>query len=116
MQTHLPTCAKKTLSSVGENIGNYADPKRTRSDFQKESISLSCHESLLSETCYLLIGLDPKSYYHAWKYPRWKAAMDEEFNSLRKNTTWELVYLPPERKLVQCKWVFWKKVSVDGKT
>ena len=42
--------------------------------------------------------------------------MDEEMNSLQKNTTWELVSLPPGRKLVQCKWVFWKKVDADGTT
>ena len=37
-------------------------------------------------------------------------------NSLQKNTTWELVSLPTGRKLVQCKWVFRKKVSADGST
>ena len=37
-------------------------------------------------------------------------------NSLKKNTTWELVSLPLGRKLVQCKWVFRKNVTVDGST
>ena len=37
-------------------------------------------------------------------------------NSLQKNTTWELVSLPPGRKLFQCKWVFWTKVVADGIT
>jgi len=63
-----------------------------------------------------MISSDPKSYYHAQKDPRWQVAMDEEMNSLQKNTTWELVSLPPGRKLVQCKWVFWTKVAVDGRT
>ena len=40
--------------------------------------------------------------------------MDGEFNSLWKNATWELVSLPPGRKLVQCKWVFYKNVYTDG--
>ena len=40
--------------------------------------------------------------------------MKEEFNSLQKNNTWELVDLPPGRKLVQCKWVFKNKFSTDG--
>ena len=35
----------------------------------------------------MMIGYDPDSYYHAQNYPRWKGAMDEEFNSLRKNAT-----------------------------
>ena len=63
-----------------------------------------------------MIISDPKSYYHARKDLRWKVAMDEEMNSLQKNTTWELVSLPLGRKLVQCKWVFRTKVAADGST
>ena len=40
--------------------------------------------------------------------------MKEEFISLQKNNTWELVDLPPRRKLVQCKWVFKTKFAADG--
>ena len=39
----------------------------------------------------MMIGSDTKSYYHAQNDPIWQVAMDEEFNSLRKNATWELV-------------------------
>src|SRR5882757_2171155 len=40
--------------------------------------------------------------------------MKEEFSSLQKSNTWELVDLPPGRKLVQCKWVYKTKFSADG--
>ena len=40
--------------------------------------------------------------------------MKEEFHSLQKNDTWDLVTLPPERKLFKCKWVFKTKFDVDG--
>ena len=40
--------------------------------------------------------------------------MTEEFSSLQKNNTWELVDLPPGRKLVQCKWVYKTKFATDG--
>ena len=40
--------------------------------------------------------------------------MEEEFQSLQENKTWELVPLPPKRKLVQCKWVFRTKIASDG--
>ena len=43
--------------------------------------------------------------FHGWR---------DEFSS--EKTTWELISLPPGRKLVQCKWVFRTKVSIDGST
>ena len=75
---------------------------------------LSCPDYLLSEYCYLMIISYPNSYYHAQKDLIWKSTMDEEMNSVQKNTTWELVSLPPGRKLVQCKWVFRNNVVDDG--
>ena len=48
--TNLPKWAKKTLSSVRTNVGNPADPRRTRSDFQRAHIYISCNDSLIYET------------------------------------------------------------------
>ena len=31
--THLPKCTENTLFSVGLDVGNHVDPRRTRSDF-----------------------------------------------------------------------------------
>ena len=42
VQNHLPTWARQTLSSARDNIGNPDDPRRTRSDFQREGIAFSC--------------------------------------------------------------------------
>ena len=108
LQNHLATWARQTLSSAGENIGNLDDPRRTKSDFQRAGIAISCYDNLMYKNYYLMIILDPKSYYHAQKYLRWQVAMDEEFNSVRKNATWELVSVPPGRKLVQCTWYIGK--------
>ena len=84
VQNHLPTWARQTLSSAGDNIGNLDDPRRTRPDFQRAGIALSCIDNFLSKTCYLMISSYPKSYYHAQKDLRWQFSMDEEMNSLKK--------------------------------
>ncbi|GJZ37344.1 retrovirus-related pol polyprotein from transposon TNT 1-94 [Tanacetum coccineum] len=44
----------------------------------------------------------------------WKAAMEEEMDSLRKNKTWELVDHPAGQKLVSCKWLFKIKEGIEG--
>jgi hypothetical protein len=46
--------------------------------------------------------------------PQWQLAMQEEFNSLMQNGTWEYQTLPPGRRVIQNKWVFKQKLSVDG--
>ena len=45
----------------------------------------------------------------------WEKAMDEEMDSLDKNEAWNLVELPPGRKVVGRKWLFKKKLNVEGK-
>ncbi|GJS31120.1 retrotransposon protein, putative, ty1-copia subclass [Tanacetum coccineum] len=45
---------------------------------------------------------------------KWKAAMEEEMDSLRKNKTWELVDPPAGQKLVSSKWLFKIKEGIEG--
>jgi len=40
--------------------------------------------------------------------------MDEEYDSLIENQTWELVPLPPSRKCVHCRWIYQNNMEVDG--
>lgn len=52
---------------------------------------------------------EPQSYKQAMNDEtavKWKAAMKDEYASLIKNDTWELVDRPPNTKLVDNKWVF----------
>ena len=62
----------------------------------------------------MMIEYDPQLYQETCNDPRWKSAMQYEFNSLQENETWELVPLPPKRKLVQCKWIFQTKLADYG--
>lgn len=40
--------------------------------------------------------------------------MQEEFSSLERHRTWDLVPLPKGRKLVRCKWIYRTKFAADG--
>jgi hypothetical protein len=40
--------------------------------------------------------------------------MQEEYNSLLKNQTWDLVPLPSRRKIFRLRWVYRTKSAVDG--
>ena len=45
---------------------------------------------------------------------KWKDAADDEYMSLMKNNTWNLVDLPDGKNLVGCKWPFKLKRNADG--
>ncbi|GJY35257.1 retrotransposon protein, putative, ty1-copia subclass [Tanacetum coccineum] len=51
--------------------------------------------------------MDPKS-------EKWLAAMNVEMQSMKDNDVWELVELPPNAKTVGHKWLFKKKIDMDG--
>ncbi|GKA57424.1 retrovirus-related pol polyprotein from transposon TNT 1-94 [Tanacetum coccineum] len=59
---------------------------------------------------------EPLTYQEVVAYEdssKWKAAIKEEMDSLRKNKTWELVDHPAGQKLVSCKWQFKIKEGIE---
>lgn len=77
-------------------------------------------------TSHMIISLDTPNIFssHVLGYPhfyreaitnvRWRNAMDEELKALEKNHTWDIVDLPPQVKLIGCKWVYKIKLKYDG--
>ena len=45
---------------------------------------------------------------------KWLEAMRAEIQSMYDNQVWDLVDLPPQTKPVGCKWIFKKKIDMDG--
>ncbi|KAG8502855.1 hypothetical protein CXB51_000720 [Gossypium anomalum] len=44
----------------------------------------------------------------------WKEAINDKMDSIMGNQTWILNNLPPDSKPIGCKWIFKKKMKVDG--
>lgn len=57
---------------------------------------------------------NPKDFHEAYGIIEWDIAIEDEYNSLLKNNIWDLVPLRKDRKLVQCKWVYWTKYATYG--
>ena len=89
--------AYKSIQAAGDLAGNPLDPRKTKSQFHTTFAS----EVVLAEKCFMMVGYYPQNYQEASLDPIWKTSMQEELNSLHENETWELVPLPPKRKLVQ---------------
>jgi hypothetical protein len=68
-------------------------------------------------TVMLLDNNEPVNYEEAMMSPdseKWLDAMKSELGSMSKNQVWTLVDPPSDRKAVECKWIFKKKMDVDG--
>ncbi|GKE75435.1 hypothetical protein Tco_1537476 [Tanacetum coccineum] len=66
--------------------------------------------------CYS-IEEDPRTYNEAVQSHDaafWKEAIDDEIGSIMENNTWVLSDLPPGCKPLGCKWIFKRKMKVDG--
>ncbi len=66
--------------------------------------------------CYSIED-DPKTFQEAMAsrdVTFWKEAIDDEMSSILENNTWVLSDLPPGSKPLGCKWIFKKKMKVNG--
>ncbi|GJW71955.1 zinc finger, CCHC-type containing protein [Tanacetum coccineum] len=60
---------------------------------------------------------DPKTFDEAMKshdLAFWKEAINDEVDSIMGNNTWVLAHLPPSCKPLGCKWIFKRKLKLDG--
>jgi hypothetical protein len=63
------------------------------------------------------VAFEPSSYSEAISCDnssKWLVAMNDEFESLQKNSTWKLVELPEGKKPLKCKWIYNKKEDISG--
>ena len=51
----------------------------------------------------LFANCDPISFEETVKDDRWIRAMDEEIHAIKKNNTWKLTTIPPEKKPIWVK-------------
>lgn len=56
----------------------------------------------------------PTTYHQAQKISHWRKAMEDEFDALIKNKTWDLVPPNPTKNVVDCRWLFRIKHKPDG--
>ena len=54
------------------------------------------------------------SFNEANKHEEWRKAMEEEYDSIMKKKTWELIELPKDKKPIGCKWIYKSKFKEDG--
>ena len=58
--------------------------------------------------------IEPESITMALQEPSWVDSMQEELNQFKKLQVWTLVPLPPQKKSIDCRWVYRNKTNSNG--
>ena len=58
--------------------------------------------------------VEPSSYKEANECSEWKTTMEQEYESIIRNNTWELVELPRGKQTISFKWLYKAKINADG--
>ena len=61
-----------------------------------------------------IIDTEHSSYQEATKKNEWKDIMIEEYQSIMKNDSWEIVSRPKKKSVVTSKWIYKIKHTTDG--
>ncbi|CAI7794081.1 unnamed protein product, partial [Closterium sp. NIES-53] len=80
------------------------------------SVAEQCDEDEIAH-CYWAAVPEPKTLAEALSGPnaeKWKQSVEEEYDSLLENETWELCELPPGKKAISSKLIFRHKYGPDG--
>ncbi|CAM8905429.1 unnamed protein product [Rhodiola kirilowii] len=94
---------------VSEEDTNVEEPRRSK----RARVENSYGPDFLT----FMVEAGPRTYDEATSSidgPIWKEAIKSELDSILQNYTWELVNLPQGCKPLDSKWIFTKKVKVDG--
>lgn len=99
----------RMLTELYAMTGQLTDDDVERDTVHSQAYSVSTDETRIKQ--------EPTTYTDAMNLPdadKWKKAMDQEFESLIKNGTWDVVRLPKGRTAVKCKWVYKIKYQPNG--
>ncbi|GJZ12523.1 zinc finger, CCHC-type containing protein [Tanacetum coccineum] len=102
---------KLRKSNMNKTLKNF-DP-----EFQLYLIEGIRDEDSDQHSNYFNVKDDPKTFDEAMKSQNvsfWKETINDEMYSIMGNNTWVLADLPPGCKHLGCKWIFKRKLKVDG--
>ena len=82
-----------------------------RIEEQKRAFEYIVNMALMAE---IMKVQEPTNLEKAMADPNWKAVMQEEYDSIMKNQSWNLVDCLIKRKIIGTKWVWKAKYKSDG--
>ncbi|WJZ85230.1 hypothetical protein VitviT2T_004776 [Vitis vinifera] len=104
-----PSSSKRMLKSQDQNEEVEVEPRRSK--------RVRTEKSFGPDFLNFMLEGEPQTFKEAVNSTEglmWKEAIKSEIDSILQNHTWELVDLPPGCKPLSSKWIFKRKMKVDG--
>ncbi|RVW87884.1 Retrovirus-related Pol polyprotein from transposon TNT 1-94 [Vitis vinifera] len=101
--------SKRMLESQDQNEEVEVEPRRSK--------RVRTEKSFGPDFLTFMLEGEPQTFKEAVNSTEglmWKEAIKSEIDSILQNHTWELVDLPPGCKPLSSKWIFKRKMKVDG--
>jgi len=120
--TPIADIPKRHTRSCGQDAEHYALDQRgrgTRVKYNERGRAQVVEKDDSDATALIAIvdhpiGLEESiDYEEALRSPEWRAAMEDEIRTLKKNDTWVLCKLPPGEHAIPNKWIFKMKTTPD---
>ena len=111
---HIPQEIEKDVQEVQEEPQEHQVPQEPRRSIRvrkKPDFYLGLHEISVMDT------EDSLTFHEAMNRDdsqSWYEAMKSKMQSMYDNQVWDLVDLPQGKKVIQNKWVFKRKINMDG--
>ncbi|CAA0838500.1 Unknown protein [Striga hermonthica] len=127
---HVPVVLDKgeSSSSVPDDVDhNVSGPTNVPESYKLARVRVRCtniqapvrfgYEDMVA-FALMITSVDPCTFQEVVSCEnndRWKAAMEEQMNSVHKNQTWELDVLREGKKAIVCRWIYTRKSLVTEK-
>jgi hypothetical protein len=109
------------LAAVSEALGSYAPggskgiaPTRPQTRLQNNIKKPKIYTDGTIYYAYLTTSGESKSTEEALSHEQWHSAMNDEYEALLKNQTWDLVPSHCATNIIYCNWVYMIKRKQDG--
>ena len=116
-----PKSKKYLFMGYSENYKGYKvyDPEREKIFVSQDVVFYENQKSTIknNQTHIVINNINKNCSMNAiesGERDSWIIAMTEELNSLKERETWVLVDQPKDKKIIDCKWVFTRKLDGNG--
>nr|CAN76029.1 hypothetical protein VITISV_016069 [Vitis vinifera] len=109
-----PSSSKRMLETINENSQDQNEEVEVE---PRRSKRVRTEKSFGPDFLTFMLEGEPQTFKEAVNSTEglmWKEAIKSEIDSILQNHTWELVDLPPGCKPLSSKWIFKRKMKVDG--